>query len=229
MKSAIPNAITMGNLVMGCLALVYAPSDPTLSALLILAAAILDFFDGLVARLLHASSAMGGQLDSLADVVSFGVVPGYWSYLMLQSAGFSWAWIGFLIPVGAAYRLARFNLDPSQQNHFKGLPVPANGLFWISVYLPFMTSTTGESLRPFGILIYISVLTLLMVSTMPLLTNKIKGRQWKGQEAQWIMLIGAPLCFGLSYFLLESLYTAIQLAMGWYLVVSFAHYKKLRT
>ena len=160
----IPNLFTLLNLVFGCIAIVFVlqnglivftnnegtqlldiPEKIWISSLFIGLAAAVDFLDGFVARLFNATSEMGKQLDSLADVVSFGVAPGMILYQFLrlsyaqQEGGMEismiWLAIAFLIPAAAAYRLAKFNLDSSQQYSFKGVPTPAVGLLIASLPL----------------------------------------------------------------------------------------------
>src|SRR5688500_13187958 len=161
----IPNLFTLINLFFGCIAVIYIlqngiiivsdeeagtqflqiPEKIWMGAAFIGIAAIVDFLDGFVARLFRASSDMGKQLDSLADVVSFGVAPGMILYQFLRlslakesnslDASFIWVLPAFLVPAAAAWRLARFNLDNSQSYSFKGMPVPAVGIFVASLPL----------------------------------------------------------------------------------------------
>src|SRR5665213_2717498 len=158
MKNQIPNIFTLLNLFFGCMAIVFAlqtnslniyvndqfnssfniPEKLTWSAACIIIAALIDFLDGFIARLLHATSPMGKQLDSLSDVVSFGVAPGVIIYQLLRfsfareenglDVSIGWLLPAFILSCSAAYRLAKFNLDESQQFYFKGVPVPAVGL-----------------------------------------------------------------------------------------------------
>lgn len=140
--SCIPNAITCCNLLSGCIAVIFAFSlDSQIGSLsgrqwvyaCIFAAAVFDFCDGLAARTLRAYSDIGKELDSLSDLVSFGVAPGLLIYNTMLLHGAS-AWISalaLLIPVFGALRLAKFNVDTEQSHTFKGLPIPANALFWI--------------------------------------------------------------------------------------------------
>lgn len=157
-KQHIPNAITCGNLVCGCLAIVQAFNGNLVwAAYLVGLAAVLDFFDGFVARLLKVSSAIGKDLDSLADMVTFGVVPGVvmfqmirmsnvWDLPMDSSSGFGalwegynmndpWSYSAFLIPVFSALRLAKFNNDTRQSDSFIGVPTPANAILICSLPL----------------------------------------------------------------------------------------------
>lgn len=141
--SYIPNSITSLNLLSGCLAVIMAfrlgdeycgLSAQSWAWIFIGAAAVFDFCDGLSARLLKAYSDMGKELDSLSDLVSFGVAPGMLMFNLMQAgdAG-SWAFAALLIPVLGGLRLAKFNVDDSQATTFTGLPIPANAIFWIGV------------------------------------------------------------------------------------------------
>jgi CDP-diacylglycerol--serine O-phosphatidyltransferase len=223
MRSWIPNSITMGNLLMGCLAIVFSNSSTddhyVLGMICVLIAGGLDFLDGLVARALGVSSALGGQLDSLADVVTFGVVPALWAHRFFP----------FLMAVGAAYRLARFNLDTEAAAHFKGLPVPASALIWVAamgVHLQ-MAEQGGKGLSEAVILLLSLITTTLMVSTMPLLNLKFKGLSWQGQEIKWILLMACVLSFATAMLLGKSIYMGILIGIAVYLILSLFHYKKL--
>lgn len=136
----IPNLFTLGNLFCGCLAIVFAFEwRLDLAAYMVFLAAFLDFFDGFLARILKVSGELGKQLDSLADMVSFGVVPGMVMYQLLQllSEGENQilSCIAMTIPVFSCYRLAKFNIDTRQSHGFIGLPTPANALFFVSIGL----------------------------------------------------------------------------------------------
>ncbi|MCC6600606.1 MAG: CDP-alcohol phosphatidyltransferase family protein, partial [Crocinitomicaceae bacterium] len=182
-RQHIPNLITLGNLLCGCIALVAANSDIKLSVFFVLLAAILDFFDGLVARMLRVSSPLGKQLDSLADLVSFGLVPAYWLYLTLQPLLFSDSilfqhsvvvstieLIIFCSVLAGAWRLARFNIDSTQNSFFRGLPIPANGLFWVSIMMSqdIFISIDNHSLIVLFLTLSVAI-SFLMVSTIRLL------------------------------------------------------------
>ena len=139
-KKHIPNLITLLNLFCGCIALIFATRLDFEAAFLFVCLGIfLDFFDGFFARLFKVSSPLGLQLDSLADMVTSGVVPGYVMFLMLsgaEDADSNYAFIpylGFIITLGSCYRLANFNIDTRQTDSFIGLPTPANALFIMSL------------------------------------------------------------------------------------------------
>lgn len=192
----VPNTITSLNLVSGVAATMFAIDGHLVwAAIFICLAAVLDFMDGFAARLLKAYSEIGKELDSLADVVSFGVAPGAILFTLLEFAlfgknqpiheiGASWyEWLilstSFLLPVFGAIRLARFNTNTSNENFFRGLPIPANGLFWAAMGLMLQMPKYAEVLK----LVY-SVRTLVllgifmagvMVITMPMFSLKAKS------------------------------------------------------
>lgn len=218
----IPNLFTLLNLVFGCLAIITIlqsgislittengvqmmnmPEQIFLGSLFIGLAAIVDFLDGFVARLLKSNSDMGKQLDSLADVVSFGVAPGLiiYQFLRLSVAGeengldasFLWLLPALLLPCAAAWRLAKFNIDESQTYHFKGVPTPAVGLLVASFPLIFWHSS-AEVVAVFFLnkwVWYITVflLSYLMVSGMPVMSLKFKDYSFKNNIWKWALLI----------------------------------------
>ena len=176
----IPNIITCLNLYAGCLAcmmaLVY--NHYTGAFLFILLASFFDFMDGFVARLLKAYSSIGAQLDSLADVVSFGAAPGFiiYSFLSASPVAISYAsyipFLAFLIPVFAAFRLAKFNVDKRQTSSFLGLPVPANGLFWGSLIPSIPLLGSSHTVSALFVVALIIIFCLLMVSELPMFSLK---------------------------------------------------------
>jgi len=217
----IPNLFTLLNLVFGCLAIVfilqngilitvdaggtellYIPEKIWMASLFIGLAAVVDFLDGFVARLFKASSEMGKQLDSLADLVSFGVAPAmiFYQFLRLSFAqeeggldvSLLWLVPVFILPCAAAYRLARFNLDTSQSYSFKGMPVPAVGFFVASLPLIYW-NVTDETIRNLLLnkwFLYGLVLTLsgLMVSTLPLMALKFKDYSLKNNLPKYLLV-----------------------------------------
>lgn len=203
-KQHIPNAITCGNLVSGCLSLLFLSMGmPIKAAVMIFVAGLFDFFDGFTARLLHVHSLIGADLDSLSDVVSFGVAPGFiMHWLMCRSFDlplFSWLGISlfpcaaFLLPVFSAIRLAKFNVDDTQKTLFRGLPAPGMAVFIAS--LPLMLAQTGHLTD--GVMGYWACLgitlifSFLMVSRLRFFSFKMKSARWKGNEVRWIFLIVA--------------------------------------
>lgn len=144
----IPNLLTMGNLICGAIGIERVFAGDMISAfLLIVLAAVLDFFDGFTARLLKVEGDMGKQLDSLADLVTFGVLPGIFMYHYMKMYGYCkpdgfcssrYAWLA--LPAGAAWRLARFNISPPSKTGFTGVPVPIMGIAFASLALAFEPS-----------------------------------------------------------------------------------------
>ncbi|MCB9203369.1 MAG: CDP-diacylglycerol--serine O-phosphatidyltransferase [Flavobacteriales bacterium] len=209
MTKHIPNFLTTLNLICGCLALYsISAGRPLEAALLVIAAAIFDFFDGFVARLLKVSSPIGADLDSLADMVTFGVVPGTMLlYYLVDGTG--WDIIGFksflehpllfvpiLVPVFSALRLAKFNVDTRQSDSFRGLPTPASALWVISIplmieYMPFHIWWEPENVIVDKWFVVGSAIGLsaLMVSDIPLLAMKFKSFGLKGNEFRYALLI----------------------------------------
>jgi CDP-diacylglycerol--serine O-phosphatidyltransferase len=205
----IPNFITSLNLVCGFLALFsISAGNPLEAAFLIIAAAVFDFFDGFAARLLKVSSPIGAELDSLADMVTFGVVPGAMlMHYLTESTGISISGLSTfienplllipaLIPVFSALRLAKFNVDTRQTDSFRGLPTPASALWVISIpliieYMPFHMWWQPENVivDKWFVLGSAIGLSALMVSDVPLLAMKFKSFGWKGNEFRFIFLI----------------------------------------
>jgi len=197
-RNNIPNAITSLNLLCGCLASIAAFScfDPMCGTalkgyqwafILIGLAAVADFCDGLVARALHAVSNIGAELDSLADLVSFGIAPAMVLYNMMigQGAG-HWALVAMLLPVFGALRLARYNVDPTQGTVFTGLPIPANAIFWIGL-------TDWYAMHPVSlwiVLTLIVVLSLLMVCNLRMFSLKMHNlSSLKQNWAQYLQIV----------------------------------------
>jgi len=203
----IPNIFTLLNLVFGCLAilavlqngliltgtdsgdsLIVLPEKIYMASVFIACAAVIDFLDGFVARLLKASSEMGKQLDSLADVVSFGVAPGLIIYQFLRlsfaqqedglDTSILWLLPAFIVPCAGAYRLARFNIDTEQSYGFKGVPIPAAGILIAAFPLIYWFTDQAwiiQLLHNFWFwYAVIFVVSYLMVSTLPMMALKFK-------------------------------------------------------
>ncbi|QIL76941.1 CDP-alcohol phosphatidyltransferase family protein [Hymenobacter sp. HDW8] len=197
MKNHLPNAITCLNLFAGCMALcsVFA-GRLELAAYLVGLAALFDFADGLVARALHASSPIGKDLDSLADMVSFGVVPGAMLYHLLgQGANSLPDWLpyaGFILTVFSALRLAKFNNDTRQTTSFIGLPTPACTLVVASLPLILTYDTYHLSsiiLNPWVLLGLTLLLSGLLVAELPLFALKFKNLSWQDNSLRFLFLI----------------------------------------
>lgn len=258
----IPNLFTLLNLFFGCLAIVFAmqsglslmyddsgmaltdgagnqfinlPEKIWFASFFIFAAAIVDFLDGFVARLFNATSEMGKQLDSLADVVSFGVAPSLIVYQFLrlcfaqQADGLDinilWLLPAFIIPCAGAYRLARFNIDPGQSAVFKGLPIPSTGILIASFPLIYWFSTEPWTinllLNKWFWYTLIIVLSWLMVSRLPLMSLKFKDYTFKNNIG--ILLLAAIAI--ISAIFLQ--WAAIPATVAAYIIVSLLFKNKL--
>jgi CDP-diacylglycerol---serine O-phosphatidyltransferase len=214
MKKHIPNFITCLNLFSGCVAAYLAFKGKYTGAFgAILLAAVFDFLDGFAARLLKAYSPMGKELDSLADMISFGLAPGIMVFSLLNKTSIN-EWLpyaGFLIPVFSGLRLAKFNIDERQTSSFLGLPVPANAIFWAGMINSFSLLLTDNV---WFFLVLIAVFCFLLVSEIPMFSLKFKNVSWKDNQNQYLFLIG---CAGiLAYFKLS----AFALIIGWYIASS---------
>ena len=180
----IPNFLTCCNLVCGCFGIVYCLEERSLPTIyFVLAAGFFDFFDGFAARMLKVSSPIGKELDSLADMVSFGLLPALVMYKMIDSTNVAWLpYVGFLIAVCAALRLAIFNVDETQSDSFKGLNTPANTIFITS--LPLVAGEVGNWLYQDWVLVLITItFSLLMVSRVEIFAFKFKDFSWKNNKA----------------------------------------------
>lgn len=210
----IPSLLTLGNLLCGFAAIVLA--DPLYSMALICIAAVIDTFDGLVARALNATSDFGKQIDSLADIVSFGVAPGVLIYQHLLHPNYYSVVLAGLIPLFAAIRLARFNTDARQSVSFRGLPTPAAGLFLIP--LPFIDLEYGFYLygNPLLTIIIIAV-ALLMVLPLPMFS--FKAMKKTGTEKVFPILLLA----GSVALIIFMKWQALPLAVILYILLSVVY------
>lgn len=228
MKKSIPNIITSSNLFSGCISVVFAFQGLLAEAsLLILVGAFLDFFDGLSARLLKVSSPIGKELDSLADVITFGFAPSVIVYQVLIDLFPEQPlipYLAFIIAVFSAYRLAKFNIDERQTSSFIGVPTPANALFWLSIPLiewqgNYFSSDLAISIHeimtnPVFIVINILVWSLLLISEIPLFALKFKNFNWKENQVKFIFIGISILLFVLFYFI------AIPIILILYIILS---------
>lgn len=211
-KRNIPNAITCGNLLCGCVAITQIfEGNMVLAAYLVGLAAVLDFFDGFAARLLQVSSPIGKDLDSLADLVTFGVVPGLIIHRMLQLGYLAnhqayevvisnqWmVYVPLLIPIFSAVRLAKFNNDVRQSDLFIGVPTPANAILICSIPLIVNWDTQFDIkncgiihflIHPYVLLGLSVVMSYLLVAELPLFSLKFKHFGWKGNEIRFVFLV----------------------------------------
>lgn len=228
LKQNIPNFITCGNLLCGCLAIVQVfEGNLGWAVAFVGIAAVLDFLDGFAARLLGVSSPIGKDLDSLADMVTFGVVPGIVMYklifLLYLNGNISvsyeliekklyFCYVAFLIPIFSAIRLAKFNNDTRQSDSFIGLPTPANAIFVCSLVL--LPKEYTALFTPNILCLITLTLSLLLVAPIPLFALKFKSFGFKGNEIRYVFL-------GLSLGLLIGLqYLGIPLIIILYIVLS---------
>lgn len=222
----IPNTITCLNLISGCIATYWAfMGDYRMALLFIVIGAVFDFFDGMVARLLHVSSPIGKELDSLADDITFGFAPSaiIFSYLAescaianatLCTLHSALPFLAFIMAAFSALRLAKFNLDERQAMGFIGLPTPANALFWGAL----IGGLHGHQIYFEGIqwciIIGILVSSYLLVSEIPMFALKFKTWGWKGNEIKYIFLLTCiPMLLFLGVFGLAAI-------IAWYVILS---------
>ena len=257
MKKHIPNTITCLNLICGCIAIsnallasVYLLDNPVsfrmrmthyaLAVAFILLGAVFDFFDGMAARALGVSSPIGKELDSLADVVTFGVAPSMMLFTLFQevqypeplaSMNFSLftfhfslrnalPYTAFIMAAFSALRLAKFNLDTRQTTSFIGLPTPANALFWGSLILGQHAFLVSPKFNAVFLFLFMLMFSFLLVAEIPLFSLKFKNLSWADNKVKYIFLAGCLPCLLLA----ESCFAAIIL---WYIVLSLcnSHYR----
>ncbi len=223
MKKHIPNTITCLNLISGCIATYWAfQSNYEWALLFIIIGAVFDFFDGMTARLLHVSSPIGKELDSLADDITFGFAPSaiVFSYVSPLTASISplIAYVAFVMAAFSALRLAKFNLDERQALGFIGLPTPANALFWGALIVGL--GDTIATLPHAGLLMLAGTLvsSWLLVSEIPMFALKFKTWGWKGNEVKYIFVL---TCVPLLLLFNVSGLAAI---IAWYVILSAIHH-----
>ncbi len=228
MKKHIPNMITSCNLLCGAVATYMATQHAYDGAfLLIIVAAILDFFDGFTARLLHVSSPIGKELDSLADNITFGLAPTMMLFCHLQDKhGIGcWAFVVFLMAAFSGLRLAKFNVDERQTSSFIGLATPANALFWASLVCSIEFFVRPNTTIGY-VLIALSLLSCyLLVAEIPMFSLKFKNATWTSNKVQFVFLIGATLLlvlFAVGAILLgwQVILQAGYVIMVWYILLS---------
>ncbi len=251
LRKQVPNFITLLNLLSGTIAVYFAANNAlVLAAYFVLLGVFFDFFDGFTARLLKVQGELGKQLDSLADVVTSGVAPGivmmqlllkaskneHWDYSVLTnqndflfSVPFLISLIGLLITLGAAYRLAKFNLDERQTSSFIGLPTPASALVVISFPLILAYSNSSFSnmlIENTWFLIGITlILTFLMNAEIPLFSLKFKNFEWKKDVIKVVFIVITIL------FIIIIKFMAIPMIILVYVILSLIEnsYKKLHS
>ena len=205
----VPNFITSLNLAAGSLAVFFGIEGQLgWAAIFIFAAAVFDFFDGLAARLLDAYSEIGKQLDSLADLISFGLAPGAMLFTMFELSMFDtnqpifeieatllqWVFLfsALIVPIAGAFRLAKFNIDDRQSDSFLGLPIPANAIFYASLGL-ILTLEANPAindiiLNRFNLTTAIALFSALMISEIPMFSFKFKNLKWKDNQVRFAFI-----------------------------------------
>jgi CDP-diacylglycerol--serine O-phosphatidyltransferase len=218
MKKHIPNTITCCNLISGCISTYFAfQSDFSLALLFIVAGAVFDFFDWMVARLLHVSSPIGKELDSLADDITFGFAPSaiIFSYLnTFHIHIFIIPFLAFVMAAFSALRLAKFNLDERQALGFIGLPTPANALFWGALIVGLQEYAISIEGLEWIILGGTFLSCYLLIAEIPMFALKFKHWGLKGNEIKYIFVLS---CIPLLLFLGVSGFAAI---IAWYVILS---------
>ena len=226
----ITNTLTSCNLFSGCIAAYMAFHGNYKEALLfIVLGAMFDFFDGMTARLLHVSSPIGKELDSLADDITFGLAPAaiafslfkevYYPDFLMPVAGIM-PYTAFLIAVFSGLRLAKFNIDERQTSSFIGMPTPANALFWASLAVGGHSFLISDNFNAIYLFVLVVVMSLLLVAELPMFSLKFKDLSWGHNKISYIFLIvSLPL---LIIFQLSGIAAVII----WYILLSLATRKK---
>nr|WP_294874186.1 CDP-diacylglycerol--serine O-phosphatidyltransferase [uncultured Pedobacter sp.] len=223
-KKHIPNAITCANLFSGCIGIVYAFNGALeTAAYFVLLSGIFDFFDGFAARLLNVKSNIGKDLDSLADMVSFGFLPGVVMYQLLSQSDYAspyLPYLAFIITVFSALRLAKFNNDTRQTEDFIGLNTPMNTLFIVS--LPFIQKDYPSVINSTLLLIGLTtLLSWLLVSEIRIFSLKFSSTSWAQNKIKYIFLI-------ISALLLPFLkFAAVPLILVLYIGLSILHFRRI--
>lgn len=215
----IPNTITCCNLLSGCMAVMAAfHTDAWRTLLWVVAGALFDFCDGLSARLLKSYSPIGKELDSLADLVTFGLAPAMLCLMTLRgysypvdSLGSIFPYISLVLVVFAALRLAKFNIDERQTSSFLGLAVPANALFWCGLFQMDLSALPGA---PWIIGLLVIILAGLMVSEIPMFSLKFKNMTWADNKVRFIFLIVSAVI------LIVLRERGLAAVIGWYIILS---------
>ena len=223
MKRHIPNAITCANLFSGCIGIVFAfKGDLQIAAYFVILSGIFDFFDGMVARLLNVKSDIGKDLDSLADMVSFGFLPGVMMFSLLKVSDYTSAYLpylGFIITIFSALRLAKFNNDERQTEDFIGLNTPMNTLFICS--LPYIYNDYPAVIGSTILLVSITAITsFLLISEIKIFSLKFSDLSWTKNKIKFIFLILSAALIAVLQFV------AIPFVLVLYIALSFLHFKQ---
>lgn len=243
-KNNLANAITLGNLFSGCVGAVHLLSgDYLTTAICIILSLVLDFFDGFVARALKSNSNLGVQLDSLADMVSFGFIPGLAMFKMLEPFGneflgmqlpFAIKYLGFFITLFSCLRLAIFNLDEEQKYYFKGLNTPSNTILIFGIYYVIQTLASSNPENQFGsadiilnpsslsLLILTILSSWLLISPIKMIAMKFKSMKLQDNYPKVALLIGAILILAIFKTV------GIPLVIIYYILISIIFQKQLK-
>ena len=191
----IPNSITCLNLLSGCFACLFAyKGEYDIVALCIGLSALFDFLDGMAARLLHAYSPMGKELDSLADDITFGFAPAAIVFSLFKEVHYPdfllpiaeyMPYTAFLIAVFSALRLGKFNIDPRQSSSFIGMPTPANALFWGSLVVGGHSFLISDSFNAIYLFILVLIMSLLLIAEIPMFSLKFKNLTWSQNKVSY--------------------------------------------
>lgn len=221
MKRHLPNMITCANLFSGCIGIVYCfNGNLKIAAYFVILSGIFDFFDGMVARALNVKSPIGKELDSLADMVSFGFLPGVIMFQLFRDSNFNNEYLpyfGFLITIFSALRLAKFNVDERQTVDFIGLNTPMNSMFIVSLpyVADFFPSLIGHWLVLTGITMLMSYL---LVSEIRIFSLKFSNFRWQENRIKFVFVILSFMLFGWLQFV------AIPIILALYIGLSFAYF-----
>ena len=230
MRRHIPNTITCCNLLSGCVATLYAFEGVYPFAFaFIIAGAMFDFFDGLTARALKVSSPIGKELDSLADVITFGFAPAAMVYSWLRECAdvhldmllaFVMPFAAFLLVAFSALRLAKFNVDERQTSSFIGLPTPANALFWGALVIGSHDVIVAHTYGWIVVIALVLLFSWLLVAEIPMFSLKFKNLTWQSNRTAYIFLL-------VSFVLLILLgLNGLSAVIGWYIVLSVLTQKR---
>ncbi|MBL7880184.1 MAG: CDP-alcohol phosphatidyltransferase family protein [Chryseobacterium gambrini] len=233
-KNNLANAITLGNLLSGCIGAIHLISgDYQTTAICIVLSLVLDFFDGFTARALKANSNLGTQLDSLADMVSFGLVPGLTMFKMLEPFGtdlfgmilpFEIQYFGLLITLFSCLRLAIFNLDEDQKYYFKGLNTPSNTILIFGLFYAFKENQSFEFLlnNEFALIVLTIISSWLLISPIKMIAMKFKSMKLQDNYPKIALLVGSVII------LVIFKTVGIPMVILYYILISIIFQKQLK-
>ncbi|MGE6394871.1 CDP-alcohol phosphatidyltransferase family protein [Chryseobacterium scophthalmum] len=233
-KNNLANAITLGNLFSGCVGAVHLIlGDYQTTAICIILSLVLDFFDGFVARALKANSNLGTQLDSLADMLSFGFIPGLTMFKMLEPFGnelfglqlpFEIKYFGFLITLFSCLRLAIFNLDEEQKYYFKGLNTPSNTILVFGLFYAFKETQSFSFLleNALFLLIFTVISSWILISPIKMIAMKFKSMKLQDNYPKLALLIGSILILAIFKIV------GIPMLILYYIFISIIFQKQLK-